>query len=137
MHFFCDNSQARPSWCIRHGQTRARPNRNLEVLMRSLSALLVVSLALACHSSGDSNFDRKSAALGAQGAITFHLSYDSPDPLAADRTGGASRPRETGRPVEVGDGLYGQAEKATTQRLSWDKKNNVDLSRPGSAAFWV
>jgi hypothetical protein len=106
-------------------------------MSRNRAHLLPLALLAACHgrSPTDDVVIRQSAL--SEGAITFHLGYDNPSPTIGDRAGGTGQPDQANQVAQVGQGLFGQAELATSPQLTYRKGGNIDLSRPGSLAFWL
>jgi len=72
---------------------------------------------------------------GTHGAITFYLPYES-TVATPEIAGGLSRPNVSD-PILQAPGLFGQAARSETKKIAWPKANNIDLSQPGSVAFWL
>ena len=104
-------------------------------MSRLRAHLLLLALLTACHPKGeDQGITTKQSAL-AQGAITFHLAFETPTPRAS-LSGGVDLPVQSGESIQQTEGLFGQAAKSETPWLSWQKSGNISLSQPGSLAFW-
>jgi hypothetical protein len=104
-------------------------------MKRPQAALLLLALSTACHPGRNEDaLETKSSAL-TKGAITFYLSYQQPQ-AKAQLSGGGDTARESGQIVQA-DGVFGKGDSVTTPSLTWPKKNNIELTKPGSMSIWI
>ncbi|MBC8134033.1 MAG: hypothetical protein H7X95_13700 [Deltaproteobacteria bacterium] len=71
-----------------------------------------------------------------KGALSFYMGFQTTS-STADIAGGSGTAADPSATILQGSGLFGQAANANTPGLTWAKKGNLDLARPGSLAFWI